>query len=763
LEENKQITGSIRDEALYYVSIGLPIIPICSPKHQGMAEVHRAKCHSWGKAPILPDWTSRTATSKEEIISWFQDAKKTGANINIGIPLGVQSGIIGIDIDGREGEVVLLALSNNDLPPTWEFTTGSGRRILYKLPTGITTKEFRMTGQNKHEEFAILGTGRQTVVPPSVHNNGLVYRWKTNRSPRDLPLADCPLWVLEKIDATKINDETATEVVTSKVMEEDWHRILHEGERNVGVTRLIGSCFAKGNTKEQTLIAAQAYNRNFCDPPLTNEDVAIIVDSIEMREKGNKSKQDRNLTEKPKKPILRPTAFIKHFILRQQEQGYVWKYSAEMGTFFRCDENVGPWQLLDIDYVKSYLRKMLIDIKQGGTITWDSQKNTNECIEAMKAELVTPGEADLFDLGYSIQNNTWEHNPLDIICLKNGVYNWRQKALLPWTSKVYTTLKLPVEYKPNDLCPYWEKSLREWLPNEDTIKFLQEFVGLCLIPDTSYRTAVFLYGTGSNGKSMFLDTIRTIFGEGLVSIPLHRLAERFETAYLQNKLINICGDIDSKYITETGIVKSIISGDVIHAELKHGKAYDFIPVVRLLFSANNLPPVADKSHAWYTRWKYIKFPHTFPVNPTYKLQCMKILESEKSGILNWALEGLIRLKANNEWTDSEDMKRSEVEYKSENDNVAAFLEDYVTAVEYTGNSEDVIPTGVLYKCYEDWIEINLSGVKRVSLKEFSKRVQTYGYEKSVRYVKGKSSNVFLGMLPKEEYRQDYEGYKVIAG
>jgi len=761
LEENKQIIGSIKDESLYLVSQGLPLFPVCSPQHNGMSKVHTSKCKSPGKVPLIKDWANWSGTSASDVNGWFRDANKTHANINVGVALGQNSGMIGLDIDGTEGEVILLAIAEGELPKTWEFSTGNGRRILFRIPVGVTTKKVKIAGKEKHSGLEILCSGQQTVLPPSVHANGTVYKWKLGHSPRDIPLAKAPDWILSRIDAS-ISTDAPLPVPT--VTEDDWHTTLTEGQRNDGVTKLVGSSFAKGMTKEQVLSVAVTYDNNYCAPPLGGKDVSIIVESIFLRDEMQRTKAIREgtTTDKPKKPELRPTIFMKEFLSRQREQGYVWKYAMEMGMFFRCDENDGPWKLIDLDFVKSIIRKDLINFKIGGSITWDKQQNVNECIEAFKAEIIRPNETNIFDLGFSIQNNTWEHNPLDIICLQNGVYNWRKKELLPWSSRIYTTLKLPAIYDSKATCPYWEKALAEWIPSADSVAFLQEFVGMCLIPDISFRTAVFLYGTGSNGKSMFLDAVRLLFGDGLVSIPLHRLTDRFTTAYLQNKLVNICGDIDAKYISETGILKGIITGDVLRAEYKHGKGFDFSPVVRFLFSANSLPPVADKTHGWYSRWKYVKFPKTFAINPTYKLEYDRLFKSELSGILNWALEGLIRLKEHNTWSYSEDMKMSEIEYRSENDNVAAFLDEYTDQVEYSGNTKDAIPTITLHRCYKNWLEEYLSGTKAVSIKEFSKRVRTYGYDKTTRTIDGKSRNVFIGLQVKPEYLEDYQTFNMMA-
>jgi phage/plasmid-associated DNA primase len=177
-----------------------------------------------------------------------------------------------------------------------------------------------------------------------------------------------------------------------------------------------------------------------------------------------------------------------------------------------------------------------------------------------------------------------------------------------------------------------------------------------------------------------------------------------------------------------------------------------------MFSSNNLPQVSDKSVAWYTRWKYVEFPHTFVVNPAYKIEYERIFEKEKSGVLNWAIEGLIRLKSQNRWTESRAMKSSELQYRSENDNVTAFLEEYIDKMRFDGTVDTMCPTGVLHKCYREWIDQYLAGIKPVSINEFSKRVQANGFEKNVRTINGKSTNVFLGMTVKESFRTDYKAF-----
>jgi len=747
-KNNAVYTTDIKIEALYYVSIGLPIIPLCSATHKGMSVAHMSKCKSPGKVPLISKWTQHTMTTKENIDYWFNQCPY----INIGLPLGQVSGIVGLDVDGEQGEVILNAMSGGILPVTWEFTTGNGRRILYKIPQGIKTKKLAITGKGKHEEFSIICDGQQTVMPPSMHHTGRIYKWRKDRGPKDIPLTEAPLWIIEQI-----KDDNEERKKSEHITEEHWKMKLHEGQRNVELTKRAGSLLGRGVTKKLVLDTLLTFNRNNCEPPLPDEEVATIVESIDLAEKQQQAKSARN--KKTDKVQFKPTPFARLFMSEQKAMGYVWKYSTSMGAFYRCDDTLGPWERLDTDFVKSEVRKLLCNEKRGGNPKWDTIHYVNEGVEAIKAELIMPNEDDIFDLGYAVHAKNLDYNPLHIICLNNGVLDWTKDKLSLWSPKIYSTIKLPVDYKPKEDCPYWKRTLKEWIPDEKTIDFLQEYVGLCLIPDTSFRTAVFLYGSGANGKSMFLDTIRLLFGNALVSIPLHRLTNRFETVYLQNKLINICGDIDAKYISDTGVLKTIIGGDVkgIRGEFKHGKSFNFTPVCRMMFSANALPKVSDKTLAWYNRWKFIEFPHTFDVNPAYKISHMKIFEKEISGILNWSLKGLKRLKTTNKWSISEGMTKSAEEYRAENDNVTAFLNEFCIKSMHLG-SITTISIPALYGCYNEWISKYLTGTMPVSQVEFTRRIINNGYEKSVRKIEGRSTNAFLGMKIKENYYPTYIGW-----
>lgn len=186
-----------------YIQMRLPVIP----------------CQ--GKQPLLKGWQNRGVPTEEEMDDWISK----WPDLNIGLVLGTASGIVGTDVDGKEAEKRLKEVSQGELPHTWGFLTpGDGKRYLYKLPKGVTAKKYIETLEGEHSELAFLGDGQQTILPPSVHPNGGIYKWFTGKNPVGCELAPAPQWMLNlmagggkpkppaKQKDVSVTDEEASEV-----------------------------------------------------------------------------------------------------------------------------------------------------------------------------------------------------------------------------------------------------------------------------------------------------------------------------------------------------------------------------------------------------------------------------------------------------------------------------------------------------------------------------------------------------------------------
>lgn len=201
--DNKIETDRMRKALKRYQKRGLPVIP----------------CETRGKKPLIQNWPKRKAPPTDaEIEEWLQK----WPNLNIGLVLGEASGIVGIDIDGSQAIERLQEISNGDIPETWMFKTpGSevGRRILFRRPDGFDKAcKWNDKLEGKHSELALIGDGQQTILPPSTHQNGGVYKWIKGSTPDEVDLAEAPEWmhslmsVKRKAKASKTAEKPSVEV-----------------------------------------------------------------------------------------------------------------------------------------------------------------------------------------------------------------------------------------------------------------------------------------------------------------------------------------------------------------------------------------------------------------------------------------------------------------------------------------------------------------------------------------------------------------------
>ena len=199
-------------------------------------------------------------------------------------------------------------------------------------------------------------------------------------------------------------------------------------------------------------------------------------------------------------------------------------------------------------------------------------------------------------------------------------------------------------------------------------------------------------------------------------------------------LLVVCSDIDATFLDHTGVLKQLIAGDTIRAEYKNGKDFNFVPVCKLLFSANKLPRSADKSHGWYSRLQFVEFKHQFTPDPKYYDKIMTAMKSDegRSVLLNWAVEGLIRIEQNGNWTISESMIESKNAYKRDNDNVQAFADAMLEPSPIReGNYKTSLVAKAVYNTYKEWCDDN--GMKAVALQEFNTRLCAIYAKRSIRW------------------------------
>jgi putative DNA primase/helicase len=138
----------------------------------------------------------------------------------------------------------------------------------------------------------------------------------------------------------------------------------------------------------------------------------------------------------------------------------------------------------------------------------------------------------------------------------------------------------------------------------------------------------------------------------LVAISLHKLEQdKFAASRLVGKLANICPDLPTAHLSGTSVFKALTGGDVVGGEYKYHDSFDFIPFVKLIFSANLPPRSDDGTHGFFRRWIVVPFTRTFEEGakdtlPRAVLDARLAEPSELSGVLNKALDALSHIRKN---------------------------------------------------------------------------------------------------------------------
>lgn len=295
-----------------------------------------------------------------------------------------------------------------------------------------------------------------------------------------------------------------------------------------------------------------------------------------------------------------------------------------------------------------------------------------------------------------------ELNTSELLNLQNYMIDVRGSNVLKHEPEYYSTIQLPYKYDALAKCDLWLKTLEEIFEGDKKrIDILQEFVGYCLVPDVEQKKALLLLGDSDTGKSTILFTIRDLIGQmNCSSVPLKYLSNPQYTPMMVNKLVNIDADVAKDAANYEAEFKIITSGEPISCNQKFIETFDFIPRCKIILAANIFPRITDHSSAFYKRLILLPCDRIFDEPEKNRLLNIQ-LKQELSGILNWAMIGLRRLKARGMFEQHDFMKDAVQELENENNPCNLFFDEHVE-VEMGSYTEKPI----LFNKYKDWSEKN---------------------------------------------------------
>lgn len=327
------------------------------------------------------------------------------------------------------------------------------------------------------------------------------------------------------------------------------------------------------------------------------------------------------------------------------------------------------------------------------------------------------------------------------IAFKNGLYDIVNDELIPFTPEIVVTNKIEFDYVPSAYSEVLDRTLNKIACFDENIRaLLEEMAGYCFFRRNELRKSFILVGDKANGKSTYLDLICYMLGENNISaLDLADLSATYKTAEIAGKLANVGDDIGDDFIKNPAIFKKLVSGDRITVERKYLDPFNFNSYAKLLFSANNIPRIKDKSGAVLSRLIIVPFNASFSKSDEdYDPYIKYKLRSEESVqyLIKLGVEGLKRVLENQAFTQNAATIRELEEYEENNNPVLLFFKEV--------GEENIInnPTSHAYMRYKEFCIAN--SFQPMSQIEFSKVVRKhFNCDIKEKRVQGKRVRVFV--------------------
>lgn len=312
------------------------------------------------------------------------------------------------------------------------------------------------------------------------------------------------------------------------------------------------------------------------------------------------------------------------------------------------------------------------------------------------------------------------------LVVKNGTVDLRTGELKESIPHDFNTKSADVVYNPDAKCPEWLSHIYKVCEgNQELMDYLQRACGYTLTGVITEQKFFFLHGTGSNGKNVFIDTIAGLMGEYAKIADPNLITARNDAhtsmiAELRGVRLAMASETDSAHFINDQRIKDITGSPMLTGRLMYKNNVDFHNSVKLWILGNNYPRIKDSSHGIWRRIQIIPFNATFD-RDTRIANYEGILAEERSGILNWMIEGLRK------WHEMQDLMEPDIiriaveEYREDEDLISAFAKSVLEFHTPTSGEEVYESCIAIYIEYQIWCSIR--GEKPLTSTVFGRKLQ----------------------------------------
>jgi len=392
----------------------------------------------------------------------------------------------------------------------------------------------------------------------------------------------------------------------------------------------------------------------------------------------------------------------------------LWDIASKVWRYYKCgvwvcdpanNTRLGATEHIKRKYVNeaNRLNRELNKELQSGKLSQSKLKGDprSQAIEEMRKKIFALNQKNHIDSSMNLCASMMgvAHEEFDkdeyLLNVSNGTLDLRTWRLLPHNPDDRMLKKAPASFAVEADCPKFKSFLDTiFCGDNELVLFVQRAVGYSLTGSVGADVLFFLYGSGSNGKSTFIEVIEGLFGdyfqkfnvEGLLMQGKGRdnAAESEKTQLFKARFVSVTELPEGRRLNEA-LVKDLTGGDTVTACAKYCHPISFRPTHKLWLFGNDKPVIKGTDDGIWRRIMLIPFNHQFPEQGSEgwkdKAHVLKELRSEMSGILNWALKGLTDYESRG-LKPSSVVKDAVREFRSESDVLNEFIEDYFEIEEF---------------------------------------------------------------------------------
>lgn len=240
--------------------------------------------------------------------------------------------------------------------------------------------------------------------------------------------------------------------------------------------------------------------------------------------------------------------------------------------------------------------------------------------------------------------------------------------------------------------------------NVELVSYLQRLVGYSAVGYVGAHVLPFAFGSGGNGKGVFLEAVAGVLGDYATSAPVGFLMTQLhsghetEIARLAGARMVLCSEVNEADRFDEAKVKQLTGGDTLTARFMRQDHFSFRPTHQLWLMGNHKPEVRSGGRAFWRRLRLVPFLHEVPEDRVIEDLQATLVAEHGAALMAWIVAGAVAY-ATGGLRDPESVKAATAEYQKDQDTVARFVEDCC----HLGGGEAVkTRTAAVRTAYERW-------------------------------------------------------------